>query len=50
MLEQNILKTPPVTTRKQSKEYKEARKKAEGQDGSGFKFGEKFKWIKKKYF
>jgi len=37
MLEKNIIKTPPATTRKQSKEYKEARKKAEGQDGSGFK-------------
>ena len=33
----NIIKTPPATSSKQSKEYKEARKKAEGKDGSGFK-------------
>jgi hypothetical protein len=46
-LNRQILKTPPVVTRGQSNEYNEAKKKAE-QQGTGF--GEKFKWVKKKYF
>ena len=46
-LNQQIFKTPPAVTRGQSKEYNEAKKRTE-QHGKGF--GEKFKWIKKKYF